>query len=173
MRRPVLSTARIRLKPMTSEHLPLLVQLDADAEVLRYIPGRARTEQERGTTERPSILMPTPMQLGLPGGWDEGPVMATSSAGGTSRQHGPHLGCRLGPRRDGGSLVGTGGRATPPRELGLSWTTASPALGWTRSGRRRWRSTKRAAASWSSSSCVTCAPITARGTNRCPVLNAR
>ena len=31
---------------MTTEHLPLLVELDADAEVLRYILGRARTAEE-------------------------------------------------------------------------------------------------------------------------------
>lgn len=31
---------------MTSEHLPLLVELDADAEVLQYILGRARSVQE-------------------------------------------------------------------------------------------------------------------------------
>jgi RimJ/RimL family protein N-acetyltransferase len=41
-----LNTARIRLEPMTTEHLPLLVELDADAEVLRYILGRARSAQE-------------------------------------------------------------------------------------------------------------------------------
>ena len=46
MGRPRLSTARICLDPMTSEHLPLLVKLDGDAEVLRYILGRARTAQE-------------------------------------------------------------------------------------------------------------------------------
>ena len=46
MGRPVLTTARIRLEPMTIEHLPLLVGLDADGEVLRHILGRARTEQE-------------------------------------------------------------------------------------------------------------------------------
>jgi RimJ/RimL family protein N-acetyltransferase len=44
--RPCLTTERIELVPMTIEHLPLLVALDADAEVLRYILGRARTEQE-------------------------------------------------------------------------------------------------------------------------------
>lgn len=44
--RPSLTTSRIRLEPMTSRHLPLLVELDADAEVLRYILGRARTAQE-------------------------------------------------------------------------------------------------------------------------------
>ncbi|MCW2758211.1 MAG: hypothetical protein JWO46_1957 [Nocardioidaceae bacterium] len=31
---------------MTPEHLPLLVELDSDAEVLRYILGRARTPEE-------------------------------------------------------------------------------------------------------------------------------
>jgi RimJ/RimL family protein N-acetyltransferase len=46
VRRPVLTSARIRLEPMTEEHLPLLVELDADEEVLRYILGRARSEQE-------------------------------------------------------------------------------------------------------------------------------
>ena len=46
MNRPVLTTPRIRLEPMTSEHLPLLVELDTDAEVLRYILGRARSAQE-------------------------------------------------------------------------------------------------------------------------------
>lgn len=46
MSRTVLTTQRIRLEPMTSEHLPLLVELDSDAEVLRYILGRARSAQE-------------------------------------------------------------------------------------------------------------------------------
>ena len=31
---------------MTSKHLPLLLELDADAEVMRYILGRARTAHE-------------------------------------------------------------------------------------------------------------------------------
>lgn len=46
MVRPHLSTKRIDLVPMTLKHLPLLVELDADAEVLRHILGRARTTQE-------------------------------------------------------------------------------------------------------------------------------
>ena len=44
--RPTLSSQRIRLEPMTPEHLPLLVDLDADPEVLRYILGRARSPRE-------------------------------------------------------------------------------------------------------------------------------
>ena len=46
MGRPVLTTSRLYLEPMTSEHLPFLVELDADAEVLRYILGRPRSAQE-------------------------------------------------------------------------------------------------------------------------------
>ncbi len=37
MRRPLLGTARIDLEPMRATHLPLLVDLDADPVVLRYI----------------------------------------------------------------------------------------------------------------------------------------
>ncbi|TWP32755.1 GNAT family N-acetyltransferase [Leekyejoonella antrihumi] len=39
-------TSRIRLEPMTTEHLPFLVELDADPHVLRYILGRARDASE-------------------------------------------------------------------------------------------------------------------------------
>ena len=44
--RPHLHSARIDLVPMTLEHLPLLTELDADAEVLRFILGRARSATE-------------------------------------------------------------------------------------------------------------------------------
>ena len=46
MSRPFLRTPRIHLHPMTTEHLPLLIELDGDSEVLRYIMGRARTALE-------------------------------------------------------------------------------------------------------------------------------
>ena len=46
MSRPPFLTQRIRLVPMTTQHLPHLVELDSDPEVLRYILGRARSEQE-------------------------------------------------------------------------------------------------------------------------------
>ncbi len=46
MPRPLLTTSRLRLEPMTTEHLPLLVELDADPSVLRHILGRGRTAQE-------------------------------------------------------------------------------------------------------------------------------
>lgn len=44
--RPVLHTARLELRPMRPEHLPLLEQLDTDPEVMRYLLGRARTPEE-------------------------------------------------------------------------------------------------------------------------------
>lgn len=46
MHRPLLHSERIDLVPMTIEHLPLLAELDADAEVLRFILGRARSATE-------------------------------------------------------------------------------------------------------------------------------
>lgn len=46
MGRPQLHTARIELRPMTMEHLPLLHRLDSDPEVMRYLLGRARTPEE-------------------------------------------------------------------------------------------------------------------------------
>lgn len=46
MSRPTLSSERIQLEPLRTEHLPWLVELDADAEVLRFILGRARSAAE-------------------------------------------------------------------------------------------------------------------------------
>ncbi|KYH43091.1 GNAT family N-acetyltransferase [Branchiibius sp. NY16-3462-2] len=44
--RPVLRTARLELRPMLPQHLPLMIELDSDPEVMRYLLGRARTAQE-------------------------------------------------------------------------------------------------------------------------------
>ena len=44
--RPVVTTDRITLRPMTIEHLPLLHRLDSDPEAMRHLLGRARTPQE-------------------------------------------------------------------------------------------------------------------------------
>jgi RimJ/RimL family protein N-acetyltransferase len=46
MARPLLMTQRIRLVPMKPEHLPHLVELDSDPEVLKFILGRARSRDE-------------------------------------------------------------------------------------------------------------------------------
>ena len=94
MSRPVLTTSRIRLEPMTSQHLPSLVELDADAEVLRYILGRARSVQEaQDHWVRRSVLTTTPMRSVSAGGlgwnasdnaflgwWDLSPARPVSAA---------------------------------------------------------------------------------------------
>lgn len=46
MPRPHLSTPRLDLVPLGKEHLEDLVALDGDAEVMRYLTGRARTREE-------------------------------------------------------------------------------------------------------------------------------
>lgn len=46
VQRPVLTSERVRLVPMAPEHLPLLHRLDTDAEVMRYLLGRARSPAE-------------------------------------------------------------------------------------------------------------------------------
>ncbi|MGZ5399762.1 MAG: GNAT family N-acetyltransferase [Nocardioides sp.] len=45
-RRPRLTTDRLRLEPLTPEHTDLLVDLDSDPEVLRFIFGRALSREE-------------------------------------------------------------------------------------------------------------------------------
>lgn len=44
--RPSLQTERLRLEPITDEHLPLLVELNSDPEVMRFLLGRAATPEE-------------------------------------------------------------------------------------------------------------------------------
>jgi RimJ/RimL family protein N-acetyltransferase len=44
--RTVLTTARLRLEPLRPEHAELLVELDADPDVLEHILGRALTREE-------------------------------------------------------------------------------------------------------------------------------
>jgi len=43
---PELRTARLRLVPISDEHLPLLEELNGDAEVMAYLLGRAATSAE-------------------------------------------------------------------------------------------------------------------------------
>ena len=51
---PTLHAARLTLVPLTGEHLELDVELDSDAEVMRYLTGRAqyRAEVERAHQRR-------------------------------------------------------------------------------------------------------------------------
>ncbi|WP_089158128.1 GNAT family N-acetyltransferase [Micromonospora sp. NBS 11-29] len=46
MPQPILRTDRLLLVPLADRHLDLEVRLDSDAEVLRYLFGRARTRGE-------------------------------------------------------------------------------------------------------------------------------
>ena len=43
---PVLTTERLRLEPVGDHHLELLVNLNVDSEVMRYISGRGRSADE-------------------------------------------------------------------------------------------------------------------------------
>lgn len=66
-----LTTERLRLVPVGSEHLPFLVELDGDAEVMRHLIGRARGRQEAEDFWAPKI--PGPLWVGhldgRPVGW--------------------------------------------------------------------------------------------------------
>lgn len=67
----VLRTERLRLDPVGAEHLPFLIDLDGDPEVMRHLIGRARTPQEAHDFWAPQI--PGPQWIGhlgeVPVGW--------------------------------------------------------------------------------------------------------
>jgi RimJ/RimL family protein N-acetyltransferase len=52
---PPLHTARLTLAPLTDEHLELEVELDSDAEVMRYLTGRALSRAEVGRAHQRRI----------------------------------------------------------------------------------------------------------------------
>jgi RimJ/RimL family protein N-acetyltransferase len=64
-RRPRLTTERLRLEPLTSAHAELLVELDADPEVLRFIFGRALTRDEVLGTWLATRLLPEAAARGI------------------------------------------------------------------------------------------------------------
>jgi len=70
---PTLHTARLTLVPLTDEHLELEVELDSDAEVMRYLTGRAlsRAEVERAHRRRIAAARKVP-GLGFWVGFDGG-----------------------------------------------------------------------------------------------------
>jgi RimJ/RimL family protein N-acetyltransferase len=57
-RRPRLTTERLSLEPLTHAHTEVLVELDSDAEVLRFIFGRALSRDEVVTDHLPRRLRP-------------------------------------------------------------------------------------------------------------------
>ena len=67
MRRPVLNSTRIELRPMTLQHLPLLHDLDSDPLVMEFLLGRARTSQEIDEFWAPRCADRVADQVGL--GW--------------------------------------------------------------------------------------------------------
>ena len=64
-RRPVLHTPRIRLDPLTEEHIELLVELDSDPEVLRFIWGRGLSRDEVVRQWLPRRLRPDAAARGI------------------------------------------------------------------------------------------------------------
>ena len=119
MPRPCLSTERIDLVPLTTEHLPLLVELDADPEVLRYILGRARTRDEAHDQWAPVCRDRTADAVGL--GWwvgfrrDDGGFLGwwdlSPDAPVTERPTRAEAGWRLVRRHWGSGLATEGARA--------------------------------------------------------------
>lgn len=67
MSRPVLNSARIELRPMTLQHLPLLHDLDSDPLVMEFLLGRARTSREIDEFWAPRCIDRVADQAGL--GW--------------------------------------------------------------------------------------------------------
>lgn len=65
MSRPVLTTERMRLEPLTAAHTDLLVELDADPEVLRLVHGRALARDEVVGTFMPRRTRPDADARGL------------------------------------------------------------------------------------------------------------
>jgi RimJ/RimL family protein N-acetyltransferase len=63
--RPLLSTERLRLEPLTVAHTDLLVGLDSDPEVLRFVFGRALSREEAVTTWMPRRTRPEADARGL------------------------------------------------------------------------------------------------------------
>jgi len=56
---PILRTDRLLLVPLADRHLDLEVGLDADAEVLRYIVGRARSRDEVAASHAERLALGT------------------------------------------------------------------------------------------------------------------
>ncbi|MCQ9367286.1 GNAT family N-acetyltransferase [Brevibacterium sp. 91QC2O2] len=67
MTRPVITTQRLELRPMTPAHLPLHRQLDTDPKVMRFLLGRARSLAETDEFWTPRCADTSADAVGL--GW--------------------------------------------------------------------------------------------------------
>lgn len=69
--RPTLHSDRLLLSPAEAGHLPVLVELDSDPQVMRHLIGRARTTAEATQFWAPQL--PGPLWIGyrehVPVGW--------------------------------------------------------------------------------------------------------
>jgi RimJ/RimL family protein N-acetyltransferase len=111
----VLPTARLRLEPVTSAHLPLLVELNADPEVMRYLMGRAATPEETAAEWEMRLDTHTDAERGLGywAGYEDGVFVGWWSA--SSYAADPTLsglGYRLRRSAWGRGLASEGARAT-------------------------------------------------------------
>ena len=77
MARPLLSTERLRLEPLTRDHAAVVVAIDADPEVMRFLTGHERPREEVVERWLPHMTDPTLDTAGL-GFWvgyaDDAPV---------------------------------------------------------------------------------------------------
>ena len=77
MARPLLSTERLRLEPLTHDHTDVVVAIDADPEVMRFLTGHERPREEVVERWLPHMTDPALDAAGL-GFWvgyaDETPV---------------------------------------------------------------------------------------------------
>ncbi len=99
-----LRTGRMTLVPATAAHLPFLVELDADPEVMRHLTGRARTAREAREYWAPRL--PGPMWVGYVDGRPVGWWALWPREGGTAE-----LGYRLARRAWRQGLAVEGSRA--------------------------------------------------------------
>lgn len=107
MGRPRSKAGRIDLEPMMDERFPLLVALDADPEVLRYLLGRAHTAHQRGAFGHQAARTPKQTPSGSVG-------VSVAGATGIGVTVNGRIGVALGLRQWGQGL-GTEGAARLPR----------------------------------------------------------
>lgn len=117
MTQATLQTERIRLVPLSDEHLELEVQLDSDPEVMRYLTGNGRTRAQVETAHAMRLATAEPVSgLGFwvgfvgaefvgwwllePAGWAEGELVEGEA----------ELGYRLLRRHWGQGLASEGSR---------------------------------------------------------------
>lgn len=139
---PTLHTARLTLAPLTDEHLELEVELDSDAEVMRYLTGRAvsRAEVERAHQRRIAAARQVP-GLGFWVGFDRDDFIGWWIL---QPPHGPDQPkSPARPTLASGCCAGAGVAATPPRAPVSLSATASATSASTGSSPRPWRPTHR------------------------------